>query len=419
MTILALLLTISPPGSCNIGATSTGILNKMSGRIFKRCLQWVLVICSAMLAFHASAAEGPAPRDMRHFALLERALTLYQDLARQPALTQLPPLPRRSLRPGESYEGAAALRKLLITVGDLPATLTSESSAAPTLDAPLIAALTRFQERHGLDQDGVLGPATWRALTTPMSSRVRQIESTLARWRSLPPNPHRRAIFINIPRFRLYAMNGMDDREAALLQMDVVVGRVVEKLRTPVFSADMTHLIFRPYWEVPRSIALAEILPAARKDPSYFARKEFELVDGREQVATRPEDRLAALETGAPRVRQRPGKNNALGAVKFMLPNANNVYLHDTPDRQLFARSARAFSHGCIRVADPAALAQWLLGGDAAWTAERIAAAMNATTPLQVNLAEPVRVYIVYGTAIAREDGTMLFLNDLYGLERD
>jgi len=381
-----------------------------------RRLWWALITGIAIIP--AAAAQGTAPQEMRHFGLLERALVQYQALASRPELTRLPPLPSRALRRGDSYEGAQALRTLLIAVGDQHPTPLNVNITAGTLDDELVAGLVRFQERHGLDQDGVLGPATWRALTTPMSTRVRQIESTLARWRSLPPNPHGRAIFINIPRFRMYAMQGMDDREAVLLQMDVVVGRAVENLRTPAFSADLTHVIFRPYWEVPRSIALAEILPAARKDPTYFARRQFELVDARQQVVERPEDRLAELASGALRVRQRPGPHNALGAVKFMLPNSNNVYLHDTPERQLFARSSRAFSHGCIRVADPAALAQWLLGDDPAWTKERIAAAMNADSPLQVNLAEPVRVYIVYGTAIAREDGTMLFLNDLYGLEK-
>jgi hypothetical protein len=203
-------------------------------QMFRR--SWLVpASCSLMLVFQTSAAEAPAPSAMQHFALLQRALTQYEDLARQPGLTELPPLPGRAVRTGESYEGVGALRSLLITLGDLhtSTTFAFDGNATATLDAPLVAALKRFQERHGLDQDGVLGPATWRALTTPMSARVRQIEQTLARWRSLPPNPYRRTIFINIPRFRLYAMNAMDDREAALLQMDVVVGRAVEKLHTP------------------------------------------------------------------------------------------------------------------------------------------------------------------------------------------
>jgi murein L,D-transpeptidase YcbB/YkuD len=387
--------------------------------LMRHCGFALLISCSAMLATPTNAAEGTAPQSMYHYTLLQHALPRYEELARQPALTQLPVLPKRAIRPGDLYEGAANLRTLLAAVGDLPASAIADSSAASILDSHLVDALKRFQERHGLEQDGILGPATWRALTTPMAARVHQIERTLARWRNLPHNPHRRAIFINIPRFRLYAMDGMNDRETALLQMDVVVGRVVEKLHTPVFSADLTHLIFRPYWDVPRSIALAEILPAARKDPTYFARKDFELVDGRGHVLSDTGDHLAGLKSGASRVRQRPGQNNALGAVKFMLPNQHNVYLHDTPDRRLFARSTRAFSHGCIRVAEPAALAQGLLDSDPAWTPERIAEAMNGKEPLRVNLSEPVRIYIVYGTAIAREDGTVLFLNDLYGLDKD
>lgn len=355
---------------------------------------------------------------MRHFGLLERALLQYENLAQQPGLTDLPPLPR-TVRPGESYEGMGALRKLLSALGDLPASTVTESDFTSTLDATLVTALQRFQERHGLEQDGILGPATWRALTTPLSARVRQIERSLARWRSLPSNPYQRAIFINIPRFRLYAMNGTDDREAVLLQMDVVVGKAVKKLKTPVFFADMTHLIFSPYWDVPRSIALAEVLPAARKDPTYLARRNFEVVGGSANIPGGLNGQLEALAKGTLRVRQRPGPGNALGGVKFMLPNPNNVYLHDTPEKQLFGRTARAFSHGCIRLAEPAGLAQWLLSDDPAWTAERIAEAMGRTVPLQVNLGEPVRVYIVYGTAVAREDGSVLFLNDLYGLDKD
>jgi L,D-transpeptidase YcbB len=378
----------------------------------------VLIAVATFVSGGGKAAEATAPSAMGHYALLERALTQYQALSRQAGLTDLPPLPRRAVQPGEEYEGAAMLRNLLTIVGDMPAGVTAPGDAPAILDEALVAALMRFQERHGLEQDGILGPATWRALTTPMSARVRQIEQTLARWRSLPANPHQRAIYINIPRFRLYAMNGTDDREATMLQMDVVVGKVVEKLRTPAFSSDLTHLIFQPYWDVPRSITLAEILPAVRKDPGYLARRNFELVGSSGGVVS-PADQVAALMSGSVRVRQRPGTGNALGAVKFMLPNPNNVYLHDTPDKQLFSRAARAFSHGCIRVSQPAALAQWLLQADAAWTAERIAAAMSGNETLQVNLAEPVRVYIVYGTAIAREDGTMLFLNDLYGLEKN
>ena len=385
-----------------------------------------------------AVSTGTPPQSMPHFLLLERALLQYQALATSADLTAIAPLPRRSIKPGESWEGFAGVRRLLIAVGDLipaaladaavanaaaPAQPSAEAQEAPdpatVFDPALVEALQRFQARHGLDADGVLGPATWRALATPMSARVRQIERTLEHWRTLPPNPYHRALFINIPRFRLYGVSGFAASESQMLQIDVVVGRAVKDLRTPTFVADLTHVIFRPYWDVPRSIARGEILPAARRDATYLARNNFELVDGSGRIVAAAPESLEQLAAGSLRVRQKPGPGNALGAVKFMLPNEHNVYLHDTPAHALFARSRRDFSHGCIRLGDPAALAQFVLQDDPAWTATRITEAMAQTTPLRVNLAEPVRVYIVYGTAIAREDGTVLFLDDLYGLERD
>jgi murein L,D-transpeptidase YcbB/YkuD len=383
---------------------------------------WLLLLLVSLAGAPAIAGADAAalPTDMQHFRLLEGARVKYAALAAQPALTALPPLARRSLREGDAYQGAAALRVLLAAVGDLPAAeATSDADAATrdTLDAPLVAALLRFQQRHGLQQDGVLGKATWRALTTPLAMRLRQIDTTLARWRSLPANPYRRAIFINIPRFRLYAMDGFDDTEGKLLQMDVVVGKVVEKLRTPTFNADLTHLIFRPYWEVPRSILLAELLPAARRDPLHLQRGHYEVVDGAGRASAYTPDQLDGLAAGTLRVRQLPGEKNALGGVKFVLPNPHGVYLHDTPERTLFTQVRRAFSHGCIRVADPARLAAWLLDADAAWSTERISAAMHGAAPQRVDLAEPVRVYIVYATAVARADGSVLFLDDLYGMD--
>jgi murein L,D-transpeptidase YcbB/YkuD len=385
----------------------------------------VWALCCATLLTSAAVVAETSPTAMSHYQLLESARLRYEALATQPALTQLPSLPRRSIGLGDTYQGVAALRTLLTAVGDLPATPAATDAATPAgvdsnvLDATLVTALTRFQERHGLQPDGVLNASTWRALTTPMATRLRQIERTLERWRSLPANPYQRAIFINIPRFRLYGMQTFDDREAGLLRMDVVVGRVVEKLRTPTFTADLTHLIFRPYWNVPPSIVRAELLPAARRNPDYISSRHYELVDRAGYVVPYSPAQLDLLANGALRVRQRPGDDNALGAVKFMLPNPNGVYLHDTPERALFTRPTRAFSHGCIRVADAARLAAWLLAGDATWTAGRIDEAMRGSEPLRVDLPEPVRVYIVYGTALAREDGSVLFLDDLYGMDRN
>jgi murein L,D-transpeptidase YcbB/YkuD len=371
---------------------------------------------AACLVPLVASAQGTSPQTLRHFLLLEQALPRYQQLATQPGLTQLPALPGRSLKPGERWAGTQALRRLLIAVGDLPAA----EALAPddTLDENLVAGIQHFQERHGLKPDGVLGQQTWRALTTPLTQRVHQIERTLQRWRELPPNPHRRAIFVNIPRFRLYAMHSMQDSESAMLQIDVVVGKAIEDLRTPTFVADLTHLIFRPYWEVPRTITVKELLPAARAKPAYLADHHYELVSPTGRVVPENAANLAALAAGSLRLRQRPGDDNALGSVKFLMPNPHDVYLHDTPVRTLFSQVTRAYSHGCVRVGDPVALAEFVLQGDVSWTRERIVQAMQGTEPLRVNLIEPIRVYFVYGTAIAREDGSVLFLNDLYGLEK-
>ncbi len=383
-----------------------------------------LLAIAAALPLRADEALPAIHVAPGHYRLLEQALQHYQELARRPELWQLPALPRRSVKPGETYAGAAALRTLLSALGDLPAAAPPEAPAPvagveETLDAMLVTGLKHFQERHGLTQDGVLGPATYRQLTTPLAARVRQIQWTLARWRALPPDPHTRAIIINIPRFRLYALDSMDDPESKWLQMNVVVGKAVQDLHTPTFSADLTHVIFRPYWDVPPSIARNEIVPAARRDADYFRRNHYELVDGADNVLPYSPEQLDALASGQLRVRQQPGPDNALGAVKFMLPNANNVYLHDTPARALFERTRRAESHGCIRVADAAALARWVLNNEPGWTRQRIETAMQGSQPLRVDLTEPIHVYIVYGTAIAREDGSMLFLDDLYGLERN
>lgn len=380
-------------------------------------LKPLLALLVLACALPGSAAADPALAP-GHYRLLEQALQRYQALARQPGLTALPALPRRSIRVEETWAGVPALRALLSALGDLHGSL-PQSSDGNVLDQALVDALMRFQERHGLAPDGVLGPATLRQLTTPLSKRVKQIEWTLARWRELPPNPHQRAIIVNIPRFRLYALDASDEEESRWLQIDVVVGKAVEDLHTPTFSADLTHVIFNPYWDVPSSIARKEILPAARRDADYLVRNHYELVDSAGKVVAASAAALEEVAAGRLRLRQQPGPDNALGAVKFVLPNENSIYLHDSPARSLFTRPIRAASHGCIRVADAAALAEWVLQGVPGMTREHIDGAMQDGQPLRIDLKEPIRVYIVYGTAIAREDGSVLFLDDLYGLEKD
>mgnify|MGYP003593260454 CR=1 FL=1 len=288
--------------------------------------------------------------------------------------------------------------------GPAPVTLQAQLVAFGDLAADADVnddAVKRFQARHGLEADGVIGRATTAALAVPPARRVRQIELAMERLRWLPQRSGRPLIAINIPMFRLWAWDADAAEASPALAMNVIVGRAM-RTQTPVFADEMTHLIFRPYWNVPRSILQNEVLPAIERDPGYLARHDMEMVPG--------------ADGGAPRVRQRPGAKNSLGLVKFIFPNDADVYLHGTPARELFARSRRDFSHGCVRVADPPALALWLLKDQPAWTREAIEAAMNGTRTQQVNLSAPVPVLLYYLTAlVSPDDGLLHFADDLYG----
>ena len=354
---------------------------------------------------------------LRHYALLKTALGRYRILARQPQLTQLPALPRLGVHPGEIYEGAAALRRLLTALGDFPATVPGQDVAASVLDPMLVAALANFQSRNGLDADGILGHETHRALTTPIEARVQQIELSLERLRWLPAKLETPPIIVNIPQFRLFAFRTTRDDAKDILQMNVIVGSAFKGRQTPVFAADMRYVVLNPYWDVPRSILVKELLPHIQANPAWLAENDYEMVLGQsDEAIPQPADagHVRLLVEGELRLRQKPGPKNALGQVKFIFPNQYNVYLHDTPARNLFAKSRRAFSHGCIRVSDPMALLAHVLRDDPQWTSDRIAEYLRAGAPVRVPLSEPVRVFIVYGTALATEAGQTLFFDDIY-----
>jgi murein L,D-transpeptidase YcbB/YkuD len=353
-----------------------------------------------------------------HYELLKKSLLRYRELALEPELTQLPALTAKSEKPGQAYAGAAQLRRLLTALGDLPPSSSPAGAADTTLDASLVEGLKKFQARHGLDADGTLGAGAFAALTTPLSRRVQQIELTLERWRWLPPQLDRPPIIVNIPRFRLSAFRSTADHEDSMLMMNVIVGKSYPTSRTPVFSADMKYIVLRPYWDVPYSITTKEMLPKIRANPAYLSAQRLEIVGGYGDdtpVLEPTPENLDALARGKLRLRQQPGPDNALGLVKFMFPNPYNVYLHSTPAQSLFEHTTRAFSHGCVRVEDPVALAEYVLRDDPTWTRERILQAMNDEKPMQVSLREPIRVFIVYGTAIATEQGVLYLLPDIYG----
>lgn len=341
-----------------------------------------------------------------------QALQTYMSLAAKDDGEQLPPV-KKFVAPGETYPGVPRLIKLLRLVGDLPADANVPADP-PVYAGALVDAVKKFQLRHGRDGNGHIDAQTLADMNVPLSRRVQQMRWTLERWRWLPDSYSKAPIVANIPEFRLRAY----DKDFNIgVTMNVVVGKSYGH-NTPVFGETMKYVVFRPYWEVPYSIIRAELIPHILKDPEYLAKKGFEVVDGKQNVVasgTVSSEVLAQLKAGKLFVRQVPGPKNSLGLVKFLFPNSYNVYMHDTPATEFFARSRRDFSHGCVRLEKPADLALWVLRENPGWTAERIHAALNGTTTQQVNLSQPIPVLIVYATVIVLEDGLVHFYDDIYG----
>ncbi len=346
------------------------------------------------------------------YSRTSQALLTYLSLAQQDPSEKLP-IPEKLVVAGGTYEGMALLVAKLKLVGDLPQGATLPEGSVKYED-DVVEAVKRFQLRHALAVTGSLGPETVRQLNVPIADRVRQLQFAIERWRWLPHAIATPLIAVNVPAFRLY---GFDEPHHIGLKMNVVVGKAMRS-ETPAFIGNMTYLVFRPDWGVPPTIMRKEILPPLQKDSAYLSKNGYDLIDASGKVLNAgqvtPEE-IQLLRAGKLSVRQRPGPKNALGSVKFMFPNTYLVYLHDTPKTELFSRSRRDFSYGCIRVQDPPALAAWVLRSKPEWTPERIQASMNGEKSVQVNLSSPIPVLILYATARVDEDGLVDFYDDIYG----
>ena len=343
----------------------------------------------------------------------QEALVRYVDLAGQDKYEQLPASPK-PIDPGQTYAGVPRLARFLRLVGDLSPNATPPADSQ-TYDAALVEAIKHFQRRHGLKDDGRLGADTLKQLNVPLSDRVRQLQFALERWRWLPPEFSAPPIVVNIPDFHLRAL---DEKNNVVLDMRVVVGKALPT-QTPVFSRDMTYVVLRPYWNVPPSILRSEIVRNIQRDRNYIANKRYEVTTRDGTVVTSgviSDEVLADLKAGKLAVRQKPGPANALGLVKLMFPNEFNVYLHSTPAPELFSRTRRDFSHGCIRVEKPAELAAWALRNNSGWDVSRVKQSMEqGKDNVTVTLNRRVPVFIVYATALAYENGEVHFYNDIYG----
>lgn len=352
-------------------------------------------------------AEPPFPE----YRQTIEALRTYMKLATEDD-GELLPLPPNAVKAGNSYASLPRLERLLRLLGDLPSGTPASSDSV--YRGSLVTAVKHFQQRHGLESNGIIDAHTFKELDTPLSQRVLQLKLTLERWRWLPHEFEQLPIVVNIPEFRLYVAN---DEYLPAFAMEVVVGRSY-KHQTPVFATELKSIIFRPYWNVPLDIQRKELLPELRKDPNYLPKHSYEVVDSSGDIVSDgavSQEMKKQLYSGKLAIRQRPGDDNSLGLVKFDMPNVYDVYMHGTPATQLFSRSRRDFSHGCIRVEDPVALVAWVLRDQPEWDTDRILAAMNGDTTFRVSLTKPIPVLILYGTAIVAESGEVHFFDDIYG----
>lgn len=352
----------------------------------------------------------------KQYQKLKQALANYRQLAANAVPFKLDV--KETLHPGESHPQIAELRRFLTTVGDLPddkSVIGAEQSSLYT-DA-IVTGVKAFQKRHGLTADGNIGKGSVAAINVPLSYRVTQLELAMERLRWLPELNVGASIIVNIPAFQLWAFDSIDQPDANIVNMRVVVGNAL-KTQTPVLMAEMHFIDFMPYWNVPYSIIKNEILPKLIQNSNYLDKENMEMVsvfrDGEKPAALNLET-MNLLKEGKLRIRQRPGGKNALGRVKFIFPNKDDVYLHDTPANALFSKSRRDFSHGCVRVANPQKLAEFALKNQDNWNAETIQLAMNTPKMQRVILKKPIPVLFFYTTAFFDQYDNLEFYPDIYG----
>ena len=370
---------------------STGALNLLEG----------IEVADDIAPFVASLA----PQTPRYDRLKVKLAELRQQ-AKMGGWTIVPD--GETLKPGMRDARLPAIRQRLIEGGDLD----PDSEVGDVYDGVIVAAVKNFQYRHGLDEDGVIGPATLAEMNVPIEHRIEQIRLNMERRRWMADDlgdPH---VFVNLADQYLKVVKLEGDRERTTHTALTVVGKPYH--RTPVFQETLEYLEFNPYWNVPPSIARNEFLPELKRDPGYLKRQNIRIFAASGEVDPYAVNWNAISGSVPYSMRQDPGPWNALGQVKFMFPNKFNVYIHDTPAKGLFSRSTRTFSHGCIRVQDPQELARVILGLDG-MSREQVDAYFASPERRVVRLKRPIPVHITYLTAWVNKDMSVHFRKDIYG----
>jgi murein L,D-transpeptidase YcbB/YkuD len=329
----------------------------------------------------------------KQYKLLQEALAKYYNIQKSNSWDPIKE-PKRRYTPGESSPAIAKIKQRLFLLGDL-----KQQDTTNQYDTELTEAVKSFQRRMTLQETGVIDKATMKKLNYPIDETIKEILVNLERVRWMPPESHSNYIQINIPEYKLYVY----DKGQLQFDMNVIVGK--EGTGTVIFTGDLKYIVFSPYWNVPSSIVKKEIIPAMDGTPYYLEEQDMEF--------------MGYNSNWEPIIRQKPGEKNSLGLVKFLFPNNYNIYLHDTPFKDLFSRKSRSFSHGCIRLEDAKKMALYLLRDEPEYTPEKVDSLMHLDQEKWVTLKHPVRVSITYFTVWVDEDGKLNFRKDIYDHDED
>lgn len=325
----------------------------------------------------------------RQYGLLKTYLKKYYELSKAEPWQAINM--QKLITPGDTGQYVIALKRRLHLLGDYKG-----NTLDRVFNEHLVDGIKSYQERNGLPATGKLDRATLASLNVPLNKLIEKLMINMERCRWLPSGLDEGYLGVNVPEFKLHVYHA----DSLLWSCNVVVGQTIHQ--TALFYGEVKYVVFSPYWNVPPGILKNEVIPGMKADPDYLSKHHME---------------ITGYQNGTPVVRQKPGPDNSLGLVKFLFPNSYNIYLHDTPSKSLFGENSRAFSHGCIRVGEPARLASFLLKNDPAWDDQKINQAMHTGKEQYVTLNMKIPVFITYLTTFVDRRGKLNFRNDIYNLD--